>query len=122
MNTRKGPPQKTVLTISMALLIWSVISNSKLVLCSSLIIGITGVFSDYLSMGIEIVWLRIAHTLGLIVPKIVLSAIFYLILFPIASISRLFRKKGTLMLTNKGKSTFVDSCKCYTPESFEKPW
>lgn len=65
--------------------------------------------------------MKFAKVLEYVVPKVVLSVIFFFILFPIALISRLF-KKDTLMLSKAHKSYFIDINKTFDSKSFEKIW
>ena len=122
MQKFKSNPSKTVLTISMGFLVMYLFAKWNWAIKVSVIIGLIGVFSTYLSKKIEWLWMGLGGLLGLVVPKILLSIIFYLFLFPIASLSKLFTKTDTLMLKNERKSTFNDSKKEFVKADFEKIW
>jgi len=66
--------------------------------------------------------MKLAWVLSLIIPNILLSSIFFLFLFPIALLSRLFGKKDPLMLKNPEKSVFRNQEKKFDKSSFENPW
>lgn len=122
MQKIKSNPLKTMLTISTGFLVIFIITKLNWVLLISLFIGLIGMFSTYLSKQIEFLWNKLAWLLGLIVPNILLSAIFYLFLFPIAILSRVFGKKDPFVLKNKTDSVFVVTNKSFDKKSFEQPW
>ena len=81
-----------------------------------------GVFSAYLSKIIDLLWMKLSHILSLIVPKIILSVFYYLFLFPIALLSRIFKKKDPLKLKNNNKSTYNDVGKVFSKKDLINPW
>lgn len=111
----------TMLTISMGFLMIYVIFSWKWALAVSLIIGLIGIVSPYLSSKIHWVWMKIATILGYVVPNILLSLIFFLVLLPISLVYKIFNK-DPLMLSNKYKSFFIDINKEVDKNSFEKTW
>jgi hypothetical protein len=121
MNSKKNTTQ-TILTITVGFLfLYSVLRWNGL-LVASLITGMIGLFSDYLSQKIEWAWLQLTILLSFIVPNILLSLIFYLILFPIAFLSRVFGKKDEMLL-EKGISTYYfDRNKNFSEKDFIHPW
>ena len=118
---KKDKSNLTMLTISTGFLIIYVIFSWKWVLAASLIIGLTGIVSPYLSSKIEWAWMKIATILGYVVPNILLSLVFFLVLFPISFIYKIFNK-DPLMLSNKYNSFFIDINKEVDKKSFEKTW
>ncbi|MGB0863575.1 MAG: SxtJ family membrane protein [Saprospiraceae bacterium] len=66
-------------------------------------------------------WLKLAEGLGWVNSRILLSIIFFLILTPIAIVSRLF-KKNSLRLKNDTNSIWVERNKTYTKKDLEKMW
>jgi hypothetical protein len=92
---------------------WSIITT--------LVVGIIGIASPFLSRQIERLWMKLAVLLSYIIPNVLLTTVFFVFLFPIAIISRLF-KKDPLMLSNNYKSYFIDVNKTVDKKSFEKIW
>lgn len=115
-------PTKTVLTITVGFLIIYIIGHQQWALYLSIIMGLMGISSTYLSEKIEWLWMKIGWLLGLIMPKILLSVIFYFILFPLATLTNLLKKDDPLLLKNKHNSTFKEVQKEFDPASFENPW
>jgi ABC-type multidrug transport system fused ATPase/permease subunit len=122
MKMPKTEPVKTVLTISVGFIIVFLLTQWKWAIIVSLTVGIAGIISDYLSRMIDTIWMKLAKVLSYIVPNIILSLVFYLFLFPIATLSKLFGKKDTLRLKKTSESMFVVSNKNFDKNSFEKPW
>lgn len=88
----------------------------------ALTLTIIGSFSSYLSKWIAWVWMKLAWVLSLIIPNIILGISFFLILFPIALMSRVAGSKTNFILKNDRNSFFKEVNKDFDPESFEKPW
>lgn len=122
MQKTKSTPARTVLTISMGFLLLYFITKWEWLLILALVVGLLGVISKSACQKIEWVWMKIAWVLSLIVPKILLSLIFFLLLFPIALLSKVFRKSDLLLLKNTEDSTFKDCQKEFDKSSFEKIW
>ena len=122
MKKQKLEPVKTILTISMGFLIVYLFTKWNWAITVSLVVGLIGIFSSYLSEKVNFLWMKLAFVLSLIVPNIILGAIFYFFLFPIALISKLFRKKDPLILKNRLSSTFIVRDKLFNKADFEHVW
>lgn len=85
-------------------------------------IGLISIFIPLAAKGIEWIWLKIAHVLGWINSKILLSIIFFLFLLPIAILSRLFTKDPLKLKGRELKSLFTDRNHLYTKEDLENIW
>jgi len=117
MDTSKS----TILVISMGFLILHLAFSWQWAIVVSLVVGVIGIVSSYLSSKIEWAWMKLAQLLGYIVPNILLTIVFFLFLFPISLLSKLFTK-DPLMLSNKYSSYFIDVNKEMNKKSFEKTW
>lgn len=104
----------------MGFLLIYIISGSQLFLYFSLIVGLLGV-SDSMSKIIDKLWMGLAKLLSYIVPNILLTIIFYLILLPFGLIFRILNK-DPLLLSSDLKTYWVMEEKEYERESLEKPW
>lgn len=122
MAKLESHPEKTLLTITVGFIILSLALKNPLFLKIGLVVGLIGVFSSYLAKKIEWLWFGLAKVLALIVPNILLGAIFYLFLSPIALLKRLLGKSDTLMLSDKYSSTFHTVNKKFGKEDLENPW
>lgn len=111
----------TMLVIATGFLGIYLIFSLEWAVWGSLIIGLTGSFSGWASRKIELIWMQIAKILSYIIPNILLAAIFFLILFPLSLLYRLFNK-DPLMLKPGYDSFFIDIGKEMSKESFKKTW
>ena len=118
---KQDTSKSTVLVICMGFLVLYLVFGWKWAIYTSLGVGVLAIASGFLSRQIEWAWMKLAMVLGYIVPNILLSVIFFLFLFPIALLSKLF-KKDTLMLSSKHKSYFIDINKQMDKAAFEKTW
>ncbi len=87
----------------------------------SLAAGLIGIVSPYLSRKIEWIWMKLGKLLGYVVPNILLGLVFFLILFPISLISKIFRK-DPLMLSRQYESYFVKIDKAVEKDDLRKIW
>lgn len=85
-------------------------------------VGALGLLSSYLALKIQDAWMGLSKILSHIIPPVILSIIFYVILFPIAVLSRLFGEKDPLQLKKTDKSLFKTVDKSCTKDTFEKTW
>ena len=118
---RKKTSTSTILVICIGFLILYLLFGFKWLLLASLGIGLIGISSDYLSDKIEWAWMNLAKVLAYIAPNIILSLLFFLVLFPISLLAKISRK-DPLMLSSKHKSYFVDVNKGFDKNYFEKIW
>lgn len=105
----------------MGFLVFYLLFSWRWALLVSFSVGIIGVLSVYLSQKIEWIWLQLARLLGKIIPNVLLAIVFYLVLFPVAIVYRLF-KRDPLMLSNKQDSFFVVSSGTSDRNNLKKMW
>lgn len=120
-NMKPDTSKSTVLVICIGLLAMHLIFGWKWAIYASLGVGVLAIASPFLSRKIEWAWTKLALVLGYIVPNILLSAVFFLFLFPISVFAKMFNK-DTLMRSRKYKTYFIDVNKAMDKSSFEKTW
>ena len=96
----KSNPSLTVLTIVFGLLVFNYFLDNKIIFYLSIILSGLGVFSSKSSLILEKIWFKISFILSQFIPNILLSIIFFLILTPIAYLSKLFKAKSDFNLKN----------------------
>ncbi len=116
----KTNPKSTVLVISMGFLVIHLFTAIPFFLYIAAAVGILGLFEP-MSKIIDKLWMGLAKILSYIIPTILLSLIFYLILCPLALASRIVNK-DPLMLKSGYESYWVADEMEPDKESLEKPW
>jgi hypothetical protein len=122
MKSKKTDPAKTMLTLTVALLLISLSKKWDLGIKLSLVIGAIGIFSTYLSVRIDRAWMKLADVMSSVFPPLLLGAVFYIFIFPVSLLFRFVAKKDPLLLRNKEKSTFRGDKKDFDKPSFERTW
>ena len=122
MKKRKANPKLTVLIICLALVVLYLLTGWRWPLPAAFVVGLVGVSSRYLSIRIDAVWMKLASFLNWVMTHVILLVIFFLLLLPIALLSRLFGNRDPLNLKNTTPSNFKDVGKPFDKASFEKPW
>lgn len=118
---KKDNSKATMLVISMGFLFLYIAFSWHWAAIVSFIIGVTGALSSFVSQKFEWLWMKFADILGFVIPNILLSLVFYLLLFPVSLLARIFNK-DPLMLSREYKSHFIDINKDTEKSSFEKTW
>lgn len=118
----KPGDSKIILTIAVAFLAIGMLKDWKWCFYTSLIVGLIGAFSEQLSAYIVFFWDKLSHFLGLVMPNFILAPVFYLFLFPIALLSRIFKKSDSLHLKNNSDSLYKVRDHDYDKSHFENMW
>lgn len=116
----KDKSKSTVLIISMGFLLIYLFTDIQIFLYISLGVGLLGI-PDYMSQIIEKLWMGLSKLLSYIVPNILLTLVFYLVLFPFALIQRM-TQKDPMLLSSDHDTFWIDDEKEPDPKSFEKTW
>ncbi len=90
----------------------------------SIVLGITGMMSKYLAAKISWAWLKLGELISLVMGKVILTIIFYVFLFPVALLARVFSKGKDSLQLNKSSSDsyyFTRNHK-YVPKDLENVW
>lgn len=118
----KSEVAKTTLTIVLGLIAIYFFTNSIYTLYAALIIGVVSLFSNSASSLIHICWMFLAKVLSYVIPNIIMSLLFYVLLLPLALLQRLFQKNRSISLKNNCDTTFITIHKEFKKSTFEKPW
>lgn len=112
---------ETMFTIAVGFVFVSLISGKDWPLYISLTTGIAGIFSDFISSKIAWVWFKLGDLMNMVFPKIILTIVFYLFLFPIALLSRI-GSKDPMKLKKGYTSYYTDRTTQFKKDDFEKTW
>ncbi len=122
MSAKKTEVPETILAIVVGLVVFYFLKKSVYFLYAALVIGVIGLFSAYLSNLVHIAWTKLAKVLSYIVPSILFSLVFYLVVFPISLFSKVFKNNSYLLIKNNHTTTFKDASGDFKKQNFEKLW
>jgi len=112
---------KNVLVIVVGMLVLQFIFNSVYFTYVAVIVGVGSLLHSKIASFINFIWLKIAEGLGWVNSRILLGAIFYLFLCPLALLTRLF-KRNMLNLKKPVGTVFDDRHHTYQKEDLENIW
>ncbi|MFN8285505.1 MAG: SxtJ family membrane protein [Chitinophagales bacterium] len=121
---------EVILTICVGLVLLFLISEKQLLAGShkkallgvAVILGVIGLFSKTLTAYIAAAWMKLSEVLGLIMPKVILSIVFFFFLFPVALLTRLLSKRNFLQLKKTGPSYYFSRNHKFTAKDLENTW
>lgn len=119
---KKQNNKEIILTIVVGLMVFFYFFKSQWLFNTAIVIGILGVFSDFVAEKIAWVWLKFAEVLGRINSTILLSLIFFIFLTPIALLMRVFKKTDALKLKKITGSVYDERNHTYTAKDLENTW
>jgi hypothetical protein len=122
IKEKKFNPYKVNLTLVSVFGLIYFFQRYEILLYTSLSIGLISLISSVANEFIAKSWMKLGWIMSLIVPKIVLSLFYFIILTPIALTSKFFGNKKYLKLKDNSQSLFEDVNKEFQPNSFEKMW
>lgn len=118
----KSNPYLTVLTIIFGFLILYFIIKRDEVLYLVFLVSLFSILSYKFSKVTENIWFGLAFILSQIIPNILLTIIFYLILTPLSILSKLFRAKTDFKSINNTKTLYRNESREFKKESFKRSW
>jgi hypothetical protein len=122
MNMKKEKYLETMITISTGFTVLFLLFNVKTFIFIAAGIGLIAVFWKKAAMFISWLWFKLGEAMGFVSSKIILTLVFYVVLMPLALLSRLFKNDNLLLRKGSLNSIFFDVNRKYSPEDFEKMW
>ena len=122
IGNNKVNPVSTVLVLIIALTILYLLYSKVELLYLSILLGIISISSSKITLYIHRTWMGIAKILSYIVPNILLTLIFFLILLPLSLFSKLFRNSDLLNIKKAPDSLWIKHDRIFSKDYFEKPW
>ena len=117
---------ETMLVITVGMLVLHFVFKEKTgesyFLTASLIFGLIGVFSNFLSEQVSWVWGKIAHILGTFNSYVLLSIVFFIFLTPVAFLYKLTRKDTLRLKVQKNGTVYEERNHLYVPKDLENVW
>jgi hypothetical protein len=125
MNRQKHLETILVLVLALGIFYWFSHEKrpelGKYLLLSALILGLIGVFIPFLADKIHWAWMKLAHVMGWVMSKVILTLVFFVFLVPIALLMRALGK-GSVKLKAGGNSYYKERNFLYDKDSLEHVW
>jgi hypothetical protein len=121
-DTSKNKSKETVLVITVGFLVLYLILKHRIFLTLSLVIGLAGILSSWLSEKIDLVWNKLSLLSGRISNTLLLTLIFFLVLTPVGLFRRLLGKGGMMRVREGQESNFTDREHSFIKEDLENVW
>ncbi len=120
--SNSNKPTESILGIVIGFLILFLLFQRDWLLYVSLVVGLAGLFSPFLSRWIDWGWMQFVWALGWVNSRILLSLVFFVVLLPISLLFRLITGKDTMMLKKRTDTYFKERNHTFTPKDLEHPW
>ena len=127
MKKERAKVLETILVLVLALVVFYFIFKNKnpeagrYLLIASLVIGGIGILFPWLAEKIHWAWMKLAHALGYVMSRVILTLIFFLVVFPMSVFQKL-AKKNSIKLKPSGNTYYKDRSFTYDKESLENVW
>ena len=112
---------ETILVFVVALVIIFLIYKNVYFLYLAILFGCIGLFIPWLSAKLHWLWMKLAHAMGYVMNRVILSVVFFIFLVPVAFLSRLFRK-NPFKSGSQQASYFTERNLTYTKKNLEDLW
>jgi len=112
---------KTILVIVTGFLVLYFLSKKEWLFIVAISVALITLIIPSSQKLILWIWDKIAHVLGWINTRILLTLVFYLFLYPVSLIARI-KLKNLLQLKKQGNTVFEERNHLYTKEDLENPW
>lgn len=114
--------KETILVITVGLLVLHLVFSAKIFLTLSLLVGLAGILSPWLSEKIHFCWNKLSLLLGTVSNGVLLTLVFFLVLTPVGLVRRLFGKSTMTRADPDQRSNFTDRDHTFTKQDLEKTW
>jgi hypothetical protein len=121
-NSRKKDFQTLTILAAVLLLFYQVFHKPVFGLLAAVLLVIALAFKKT-AARLAALWLGFSEVLGALNTKLVLGAVYFLLLTPLAFIFRLFNKNGVNSRADRGAGTYFEKNKyLFAPADLEEPW
>jgi hypothetical protein len=83
------------------------LAKNNAVIWAALSVGILSLASPAIERGVLWIWNKIAHVMGWFMSKLLLGAVFYVFLFPLSVLKRIFSSDDSLKLKRPAGTMWV---------------
>ncbi len=117
----KARYRETLLVIVLGFSVLYLILDRDWMLYTALATGIAGMLSIHLNRWIHIGWYFIGEKMGFVVSKVVLGALYFIVLVPMSLLARIFRK-DVMNLKSPPLTGYHERDHLFRAEDLEEMW
>ena len=114
--------KESILAITFLLLLLFAYSRNFIFIYITLGFILVALLSNGIASFFDMTWKKLTHLLGLISSTIILSVIFYLIIFPWGMILKLINKNPLPLNSSNRTTTFTNRNKLFTGNDLQNPF
>jgi Saxitoxin biosynthesis operon protein SxtJ len=120
-NNSREKQLETCLVIATALLVIWYFASKEWLVYIAIVVGLIGAFVPVLSKWLHWAWFKLAEGMGWVMSKVILTIVFYGILFPISILYRM-GNKDALQLKRKPNGCWTERNHQYLKKDLENLW
>lgn len=120
MEIKRENTFENILVICMGFLILHIIFNVKALFFASFTIGMGGLLSSTFRNIVNALWYKIIYLISYINSRLLIALIFYLLLFPMSLLSRLFSKDPLQLKKGKDASYYIERNHLYLKNDLDE--
>lgn len=114
---------KVIVTLVAGLLVIKYIFELEALVYVSFAIILASAVSSWMAEKIAWAWMKFAEVIGYVMQRVILSAIFYILLSPIAFFYRIFNEDPLQLKKMEDSDSYYETRNHdYTPRDLAKPW
>lgn len=121
MSIRWTKDKETILVLVLALLVWYRASRHPVLLWIAGALVIIGLLAPPAARVIHAAWMKLSIVMGTIMSTLILTIIFFIVILPLGTFSRLFGK-NELITDPTASSCFRERDHTFTKTDLEQPW
>ena len=119
--TEKHKQKETIITIAAGFTVLFLIFRLEWILLVALGVLLAGILSPLLTRYIHIAWFLLADKLGFVMSKLIFGITFLVILIPVGTLSKIFRK-DFMMLKRRNSSYYRNRNHVFLADDLNDPW
>ncbi len=118
----KSSNKESILAITLLLLLLFLYFRNMNLIYGTIVFIFLSLLLNSVADFFDMIWKKITQVLGMISSTIILSVLFFGIVFPLGMILKLFNKNPLLLNLGNRQSTFIDINKLFTNKDLENPY
>lgn len=122
MKTKRENTLEFFLLLVLFFIVISFLIRSGFLLYLALAFGVTGLFLNKISGWIYSGWMKFSRFIAFVVTRIVLSIIFFIVLYPVSMVYRMIKKDPLKLRAGHYQSLFEDRSRIFTQEDLDNMW